>query len=702
MSNWTVTFTETFLNELLHLPPDVSRRVSAKVRILATDPISARGDAKKLQGYENVYRVRVSDYRLLYSFGQGWVKLLSVRHRKEAYKGIQSAADTLSLPFPPIALEPKATQAVVLTPIKVHSNESSSVDGFAQKIVTTALPYELTESLLKQWQIPPQYWPNLLSVPNAESILELPLPHKLLNRILDNLFPRSIEEIAIQAEYILKEPEDLDRFVEGNLIDFLLKLDPEQEKFLNSTSKGAILIKGGPGTGKSILALYQVKKLAEEGKTPILFTTYTNTLVNYSRQLLKQLLGKSPEAAGVEVTTVDSLARRYYIAQHYIEPKIANENQCLGCLQTALDTTQMPARDEGECKTIQHQLENLGLSYLLEEILDFIEGRGILTRDEYLAIKRGGRITPLRANMRKAIWAIYETWKERMSRNGYISWEQMRHQALEVATQLPEKPYQALIVDEVQDLSPVALRFLLKLVQSFQQVYLTGDLSQSIYQRHFSWRQVDADLNVKSRELLGRNYRNTQQIAAACATILKGTDAGDVECLVPESCTHQGNVPTLLLVDNQEQRIRAIQNFFTNAARQFRLPIHSGAVLCPTKQLGEEIASQLTNLGMKAEFVTREMLDLNQPSIKVLTIHSAKGLEFPFVAVVGLKEGLLPHIPPNLPSDEIPAAIDQQRRLFYVGCSRAMQALMVCGSLSKPSQFLDSLCDPKWQRQECQ
>lgn len=95
------------------------------------------------------------------------------------------------------------------------------------------------------------------------------------------------------------------------------------------------------------------------------------------------------------------------------------------------------------------------------------------------------------------------------------------------------------------------------------------------------------------------------------------------------------------------------------------------------------------------------MLDLNQPSIKVLTIHSAKGLEFPFVVVVGLKEGLLPHMPPNLPSDEIPAAIEQQRRLFYVGCSRAMRALMVCGSLSKPSTFLESVCAPEWHRQEC-
>jgi superfamily I DNA/RNA helicase len=404
----------------------------------------------------------------------------------------------------------------------------------------------------------------------------------------------------------------------------------------------------------------------------------------------------------MNATWYDSLARRYY-TEHYGEPNIADENQCLGCLQTALYTTQIPASNDHKREAYKQKLEMLGLSYLLEEILDVIEGCGLATLEEYLPpFARKGRKTQLIANHRKAMWAVYQIWQERMSKNGYISWEQMRRQALEIGTQLLKKPYQAVIVDEAQDLSPVALRFLLALVPSFEKVYLTADASQSLYQKGFSWKQIHDDFKVMSRELLDRNYRNTQQIATACATILKGTDAGDVEGLVPESCAYQGNVPTLLLVDNQEQRIRAIKDFFINAARQFRLPIHASAVLCPTKQLGEEIASQLTSVGMKAEFVTREMLDLNQPSIKVLTIHSAKGLEFPFVVVVGLKEGLLPHIPPHLPSDEIPAAIDQQRRLFYVGCSRAMRSLMVCSSRSKPSSFLDFLCSPEWQRQEYQ
>src|SRR5215207_6999925 len=84
MPNWTLSFAPTFLNELLGLPQHVSKLVSQKVKVLEHDPISAHGDAKKLGGYKNnVYRVRIGDYRLFYSFGQGWVKLLSVRKRDE-------------------------------------------------------------------------------------------------------------------------------------------------------------------------------------------------------------------------------------------------------------------------------------------------------------------------------------------------------------------------------------------------------------------------------------------------------------------------------------------------------------------------------------------------------------------------------------------------------------------------------------------
>ena len=67
---------------------------------------------------------------------------------------------------------------------------------------------------------------------------------------------------------------------------------------------------------------------------------------------------------------------------------------------------------------------------------------------------------------------------------------------------------------------------------------------------------------------------------------------------------------------------------------------------------------------------------------------------------MGLQEGIFPVIENGVPEEEIPTIIDEQLRLFYVGCTRAMRSLMVCASRSQPSQFLTSLLDPLWQRQE--
>lgn len=270
MSNWTASPTRTFLNELLNLPRNVSRKVPGLIEILENGPISAQGDATKLKGYENnIYRVHVGrDYRLIYSFGHGWIKLLSIRHRSDVYKG-ELPNDFETPPSNSPDLETLVTKTVTiphalppylpLTPILPNG-------------ITTALPYELTESLLKQWQIPKEYWSDLLSIQNSESLLDLPIPHEFINRILDIFFPRPIEELEAQPQYLLGTPKELDRYVEGNLVDFLLKLDPKQERLRNLESSSPLLITGGAGTGKSTLALYRVQKLVELGYKPILFT----------------------------------------------------------------------------------------------------------------------------------------------------------------------------------------------------------------------------------------------------------------------------------------------------------------------------------------------------------------------------------------------------------------------------------------------
>jgi len=86
--------------------------------------------------------------------------------------------------------------------------------------------------------------------------------------------------------------------------------------------------------------------------------------------------------------------------------------------------------------------------------------------------------------------------------------------------------------------------------------------------------------------------------------------------------------------------------------------------------------------------------DRRAERVSLMTAHSAKGLEFPVVFLVGLEEGIFPHAA----SSRDAAGLEEERRLFYVGMTRAMERLVLtCAqerrrygarSFAVPSRFL--------------
>jgi ATP-dependent DNA helicase Rep len=94
--------------------------------------------------------------------------------------------------------------------------------------------------------------------------------------------------------------------------------------------------------------------------------------------------------------------------------------------------------------------------------------------------------------------------------------------------------------------------------------------------------------------------------------------------------------------------------------------------------------------------------------VQLMTLHASKGLEFPYVFIVGMEEGLLPH-QSSIDEDNI----DEERRLAYVGITRAMQQLYFTISRERrqygefieptPSRFLYELptddLEWEWQKQ---
>ena len=94
--------------------------------------------------------------------------------------------------------------------------------------------------------------------------------------------------------------------------------------------------------------------------------------------------------------------------------------------------------------------------------------------------------------------------------------------------------------------------------------------------------------------------------------------------------------------------------------------------------------------------------DESEDSVQLMTLHSAKGLEFPQVYLVGLEEGLLPH---RRSVEAADATIDEERRLCYVGVTRAQDRLTMSLALgrmkwgkprpSEPSRFLYEITGQK-------
>jgi superfamily I DNA/RNA helicase len=76
-------------------------------------------------------------------------------------------------------------------------------------------------------------------------------------------------------------------------------------------------------------------------------------------------------------------------------------------------------------------------------------------------------------------------------------------------------------------------------------------------------------------------------------------------------------------------------------------------------------------------------------AVTLITMHSCKGLEFPHVYIVGLEDGLLPHS-----RSKVEGTMDEERRLFYVAVTRAMETLTIshCGGRKKYGQLLP--CHP--------
>jgi hypothetical protein len=101
----------------------------------------------------------------------------------------------------------------------------------------------------------------------------------------------------------------------------------------------------------------------------------------------------------------------------------------------------------------------------------------------------------------------------------------------------------------------------------------------------------------------------------------------------------------------------------------------------------ERLQNFLENITLDSD--REEEKENTSDAVTLITMHSCKGLEFPHVFIVGLEDGLLPHS-----RSKAEGTLDEERRLFYVAVTRAMQTLAIshCGGRKRYGQLLP--CQP--------
>ncbi|KPK56605.1 MAG: DNA helicase II [Thiotrichales bacterium SG8_50] len=177
------------------------------------------------------------------------------------------------------------------------------------------------------------------------------------------------------------------------------------------------------------------------------------------------------------------------------------------------------------------------------------------------------------------------------------------------------------------------------------------------------WQAMNAV--IASRELSARATNALQFFASLITRFAQDTRELALHEQVEHVIQHSGLIEHFRKEGGERGRAR-LENLdeLITAAREF----------APSDLGDDEPRDALT------EFLAHSALEAGEgqaqdweDSVQLMTLHSAKGLEFPLVFLVGLEEGLFPH---RLSIDE-PGRLEEERRLCYVGMTRAMQQLVL-------------------------
>ena len=169
--------------------------------------------------------------------------------------------------------------------------------------------------------------------------------------------------------------------------------------------------------------------------------------------------------------------------------------------------------------------------YIWDEIRRVVAGRSLDTLEAYLVVTRHGRRMAMTADDRRGTWKIYQTYMAlcRESSPPVVDHETLlRLASRSLESDPPSRRYDAIVVDEAQDITESGVRFLIQLLEggAAGRLLLVGDGGQRIYPG--GYRLADLGLDVRGRSsVLRLCYRSTDEIMSAVGLLGRWLSLGE-------------------------------------------------------------------------------------------------------------------------------------------------------------------------------
>ncbi|MFH8613798.1 UvrD-helicase domain-containing protein [Streptomyces sp. NPDC017979] len=516
---------------------------------------------------------------------------------------------------------------------------------------------------------------------------------------------------------VITDDESLQSILEeGDFGRWKIFLHPTQEKLVHRHYSGSARVSGGPGTGKTIVALHRVchlvRKLPPGRDKPVLLTTFNRNLAADLRARLLSLGGPGV-LARVDIAHVDQLATRIVSEA---DPGNANRR---------IDDT--AALREWREMLVEVGKTRWSAEFLSDEWNQVILGQAATSRSAYFAARRAGRGRSVTRADRAGIWQLAERFTQRLETKGLETHRQVAERAARLEMARKDKidkrskereerggldnlhveagsgawlryRYRHVVVDEAQDLSAAHWKLLRAMVPSGpDDIFLVGDTHQRIYDNQVTLGSLGVHIRGRSSRLT-LSYRTTREILRSAIQVLGGADYddldGDADTLAGYRSVLHGLTPSLRGARSWDEEMDLVVE---QLKTWHDVPRESTAICVPTNDMVTQLADRLARRGITPTEITNDGPRSDQ-GVHIGTMYRFKGLEYRCLVIAGAADGLVPrssvdaweHTDPSRHQRELQRA----RSLLFVAATRARDALAITWH-GEPSRFLTPLLPPR-------